>query len=58
MLYIKKFEFVIGYANLIEKKRKIMDDPRNYLFKYFFEVVSVYDGHFVICFKSGIEMEV
>lgn len=22
-------------------KRKIMDDPRNYLFKYFFEVVSV-----------------
>lgn len=35
-----------------------MDDPRNYLFKYFFEVVSVYDGHFVICFKSGIEMEV
>lgn len=58
MLYIKKFEFVIGYANLIEKKRKIMDDPRNYLFKYFFEVVSVYDDHFVICFKSGIEMEV
>lgn len=39
-------------------KRKIMDDPRNYLFKYFFEVVSVYDDHFVICFKSGIEMEV
>ena len=35
-----------------------MDDPRNYLFKYFFEVVSVYDDHFVICFKSGIEMEV